>query len=516
MAHHYDVAILGTQPAGVLAAALLAKRGRRVLLVDHGESVLSYRRRGLRLPLTPTLVPTLERSPATKRVHEELGILPQWRTTATPLRTTFQAVLPQHRLDIRPAAEDVLSEVSLEFPELRDAVANFFERLFALDDEATRLLEERGPLAPDGPFKKLRARVGTSPPARLDAPLETNDLMAGIPLDHPLREVLLGPLTFFGHLDADNPSTLHGVRLMANYFRGAVDFADSVEGWPTFLRRVAEEAGVDYRRSAIVRRVEISRRRVSALELEDDRLPYRADFFVSNTLGNPRELMATADLHPRFALDQERARPVGGLFVVNLMVRPEVIPCGLHRIAFLLNGRRQQRDDEPKDPPLMLRHYSALDSAAARNGNGNGDSKSESETYEVLSVACPVRVADIQHSPERFSLLKEQILGRVRRVVPFLDDHLVDVSSASDTTAWDIESEPNVRRIDPWTLHPIYETPERPFLGVSVRSLRTYYKNLLHCGRDVVPGLGVEGDYITAWSVADDIQRLAGKAWKPR
>ena len=38
--------------AGLIAAALLAKRGAQILLVDNGESSTAYRRNGLRLPLT--------------------------------------------------------------------------------------------------------------------------------------------------------------------------------------------------------------------------------------------------------------------------------------------------------------------------------------------------------------------------------------------------------------------------------------------------------------------------------
>ena len=46
------------------------------------------------------------------------------------------------------------------------------------------------------------------------------------------------------------------------------------------------------------------------------------------------------------------------------------------------------------------------------------------------------------------------------------------------------------------------------------RNLRTQYKNLLHVGRDVLPGLGVEGEYLTGQAAAMQLKKLAKRKWQ--
>ena len=53
MAEHFDVCVLGGQPAGFLLAALLAKRKLRTILIDHGEGFDQYKQGGVVYPLLP-------------------------------------------------------------------------------------------------------------------------------------------------------------------------------------------------------------------------------------------------------------------------------------------------------------------------------------------------------------------------------------------------------------------------------------------------------------------------------
>jgi phytoene dehydrogenase-like protein len=180
--------------------------------------------------------------------------------------------------------------------------------------------------------------------------------------------------------------------------------------------------------------------------------------------------------------------------------------------AFLLNGRRRIRADDPVDPPLFLQRFPAQ---RAEQGHGRNKQPATDDEHEVLSIACPVRVSEVEHTPARINALRAQIIGRVRRVVPFLDDYLTDVSMPIDTQSWDADADSSAtRRVNPWRLHPIYEAATRPFLGIAARPVGTYFKNLVHCGQDVVPGLGLEGEYIAGTRAALRLQEMAGRAWR--
>lgn len=495
MSQHYDVAVIGTQLSGIIAAALLAKRGRRVLLIDHGESATTYRRGGRNLPLLPTLLPTLDQAPHVQRVHDELGLGPELRALARPSEAAFQTILPRHRLDVTSAPDAILAELKLEFPDVADAIGHFFTRLVAIDATITDYLSANPPLPPSTWLQRLRGQISRRQVMHLDAPFETEVLLEGIPEDHPVRTVLLGPLAFFSHLWPDQPSTFQAARLIARYFRGVSTVQDGAAGITRLLLAAAERSGVSVRPGAVVRKISSRGRRLHELVIEDERLSHSADIFISNTLGPFYELLEGRDRHPRFVAEEQAVAPSGGLLVLNCVVDRAVVPEAMAAAAFLLNGRRQTRGDEPADPPLFVQR-------AAPPPTGPG-SRSRDPEIVVLSVACPVRIADIAHSPERINAVKTQMLGRLRRVVPFLDSYLQDASLTIDTAGWELETEGGKRRVEPWRLHPIYEPHQRPLLGVAARSLRTYYRNLIHCGRDVIPGLGLEGEYITGYQAAD-------------
>lgn len=508
---HFDVAVIGGQVSGLIAGALLAKRGRRVVLLDHGEGTSHYRRKGLRLPLVPTLVPSLDSAPAVQKVHHELGLGPDLRTASESLDPLFQAIMPKHRIDVRAGQDALLNELRLEFPELAEPVRRFFARLFALDAEITALIKETPPLPSSGLADRVRAKSALARMAHLDAPFESHNLMTGIPEDHPLREVLLGPLAFFGYLAPEAPSTLHAVRLIARYFRGVVDLADSVGGLTSVLTKAAERAGVVIRRGAVVRDVKQSGKRLVDIGILDDKVRVAADYFIANTLGPFQELLPASKAKALYTGGYQAIRPSGSLLVVNLVVQRDVIPGAMGRALFLLNGRRKPRGDEKIDPPLLLRRYPA---ERGEPGPAHSSKPKEDSEHEILSVACPVRTSDVAHSPEGLARTKTQMVERLARVVPFLGSFLVDTSLPVETTTWDVESSNVVRRLDPWTLHPIFEPAERPLLGVAARGLRTPFANLVHCGRDVVPGLGLEGEYVTGLGAAETLQKMAGRAWK--
>lgn len=510
MTQHYDIIVVGMQTSGVIAAGLLAKRGRRVLLLDHGEQTSSYRTKGLALPLVPTIVPTLEDSPPMRQVHDELALMPALRAKSSPVEVAFQALMPRQRIDIRTRRDALLDELRAEFPDVVDATAEALNRIFELDDIISGFLAANPPLPPATWVERWRIKKGLEKVAHLDKPFEADELLGGLPADHPVRELLLGPLYFFGHLTSDVPTTLHAVRLIARYYRGVVTFQDRLGGLAALLVKAAEQAGVEVKRNAVVRSITPAKRKLVELELEDGRHSLTADFFIHNTLRPFEELIPTAKQHPRFLLERQAVRQAGSLLVVNLVVRREVIPLGMATSAFVLNGRRRARDEAPSDPPLFVCRYPAQ----RFDAHGKiGATLVDDPQHEVLSVACPVRTAEVAHSPERFNAYKTQMVARIERVVPFLKEHLVDTSLPVDTTSWDVDSE-TMRHMDPWSIYPLYETSSPPFLGVAARAIRGYYSNLIYCGRDVVPGLGLEGEYVTGLGAAATVQKVGKSLWK--
>ncbi|MEL7304405.1 MAG: NAD(P)-binding protein [Myxococcota bacterium] len=505
MTQHYDVAVIGTQTAGLIAAALLAKREHRVIVLDHGENIRFYRHHGIHLPLTPTLIPSFEGSPPIKQVHDELGISPELRNAVVLQEPSFQAVMPEHRIDIVGRRPAFLEELRYEFPELVEPVRRFFERLFERDEEIGQLLSDPGPFPPNGWKERIGLSRKRNAFSRFSAPFEESEMLEGIPENHPVRDLLLGPLTFFGHLNPTTPSSLHAIRLIARYFRGSLTFKDRIGGLHGLLQNAAEDSGATIKHGALVHAMETSGRNVTRIVTNTDR-PVSADYVIYNALAPLEELLPAGKTNAKVTLESQLVRPVGSLLVCNMVVQRDVIPCGMAEALFLLNGRRSRRAEEPRDAPIFMRRYPAQHGEAIRS---RGLRPTVDPNREVLSVALPIRTKEVTHSPERLAALREQLSQRVRRLLPFLDQHLVDTSFPSETSSWDLEGEGVVRAVDPWLLHPLYEVSEQPWLGVAGRANRGFVKNLIYASRDVLPGLGLEGEYLTALKAVETVSTLS-------
>lgn len=225
---HFNVVVIGMQQAGLIAASLLKKRGLRVLLLDHGEDTTGYEQQGWRLPLAPSVLPMMSGSSVWQRVHAELGIDVDLQSALRPLDPSFQAIMPHHRIDIYSDRRRFHDEITREFPRQSGAIANFLDRIFAADAEISALLNRAPALPPWGLWSRFRVTALSGRAAHLDAPFDSHDFLAGVKYGHPLRELLFAPLHFFGYLGNRIPSTLHAVRLIAQYYRGT---ASLDAGW---------------------------------------------------------------------------------------------------------------------------------------------------------------------------------------------------------------------------------------------------------------------------------------------
>ena len=146
MSMTYDCLLIGMQPSGLLAAALLAKRGYRVGIVDQEESHKTYTEQTWKFPLLPGLMPNLEKSALIRRIHTELetpSIFEQAKK-----QPCFQAVFPKHRFNISPSLEDLLTEIEREIPAKKEIARRFFHQLREMQEQISDFLIRFPPLPP--------------------------------------------------------------------------------------------------------------------------------------------------------------------------------------------------------------------------------------------------------------------------------------------------------------------------------------------------------------------------------
>ncbi len=116
------------------------------------------------------------------------------------------------------------------------------------------------------------------------------------------------------------------------------------------------------------------------------------------------------------------------------------------------------------------------------------------------------QLIDTGSSPLRF--VREEALDAIRSVVPFFDDHAIWIDSPHDgLPPRALRGDTELPCSDPWTRGPytmkaVYEYPTRRALGVCALPTRTPVRGVFLCNEQVAPGLGFEGSFLAATSVA--------------
>ncbi len=484
--NYYDVIVIGTQLGPLVAAALLARRGFRVLVIAHDDLPWTYGWGGARLQQEPFTVAGAE-TPAVKRVLSELSLTQIFRRRATPHEPAYQVVTPRHRVDFTTDEEAFGREIDREFPEVRRAAEGFYQLLDARNRELDKVLGSDLVLPPETFFERReldRAAVH-NPFAPARGPV---DPFADVPAGHPFRAAILAQVRWASELDVTDGSPLPLVRLHASWARGTHCIEGGLEGLKALiLDRISTHSG-DVRKQMEADRIVLRRGRVAGVRMKGQEDVTGCNFVVLGTdLHRLEGLIDLAELGKKFNQRYAEVRPAYRRYTLNLVVEGRVVPEGMAHDVLLL-----------ADPAAPLEEENLL------RIETTGAPSDELRTFCVGAMLPADRLAE----PGFLASMRERVLERARWLVPFLDDHLVavdsphdgrplrDVRRAVDVPLGDRSSRspdrmPTVCRID------------RPGpLDVTGITHRTGVKNLLVASRQVVPGLAMEGEFLAALGVA--------------
>jgi phytoene dehydrogenase-like protein len=122
----YDVAVIGSGLAGLIAAAYLAKHGKKVFMTDPGAEpggiLAAFHENEYCFPALPAITHGFEPRGPYQNLYAHLGI---------PLREIqrppyYQVVLPDRRITISPDVQATLDELRREFPREIDNIVRVY------------------------------------------------------------------------------------------------------------------------------------------------------------------------------------------------------------------------------------------------------------------------------------------------------------------------------------------------------------------------------------------------------
>jgi phytoene dehydrogenase-like protein len=481
--HVYDVLVLGGQVGGALAAALLARRGYKVLLVEHEPAGAGYESEGWQLPYAPHVVPPLGALPALGPALDELHLTAPAQRAVQPHRPELQLVLPGVRLDLH-------AEPARRAAELQRALHGGAEalrgRLAAAAEQGAptdAFFREPRALPPEGMMERWRLQREAAALPALGAAPALSDA-------EPADALLRGLLPFVSHLHRP-AAPLAQTRPLSQVLRGPGRF---VGGGGAGLRQVllarlvelgGEVLGPQSGEAHVVEHLAFSGGRVEGVKLLRSDTVYRADAVVAAVDAEGLRRLVPDRKKQRALVDQlDASTPRDFLFAVNWVVPERALPRGLGELALVATG----------DAELGALLLQVL--PARRAGE-------EVASTRVVCAGAFVPASARELGEEHLAALAARVEAQLDTLMPFTAGHRLHRS----VVALDAGSV-RAGRLLP---HPLFALEGDAALGVGGLKQRTPLKNLLLAGREVLPGLGLEGEVLAGVRAAGLVQELLQK-----
>jgi phytoene dehydrogenase-like protein len=475
----YDVVVCGGETTGLVAGALLARRGLRVLLLGHEADHAAFEAGGATLSRAPALLPPLDDAPA-GRVFKELDYTAVVRRRAPVARTALRVVLPGQQIDFSSDVAATERELGRAFGATGAAVGAALGRLGELGRLIEPLLASAITLPPHGFWE--RREVG-----RFESllPKPGTDLHAPLAAEHPFRAVAAAPAALSTALVPHEIGVVAETRALELGRRGAHLLEGGLAGLHDILLGRFETFGGDQRRRLTP--VEIVLRRGRAVGVRV--LPR------DETIGCHRLIWAgptttlRAALGPAAPARERRGAPAlriaGYRHALALLCEPGAIPEGTPPRLIAIG-----------DPSRPLTEDNAVAVTI-------GPPSARPADRIPVWVECVVPTHAIEAGAGYLRALRGRLVHVLGRLLPTLPPRLTLLASPYDGLPAEVRGAPvGEAPARPLVPPPVYALAVPRALDVLGLPHETGVKNLTLAGRENLPGLGLEGELVSGWGLA--------------
>lgn len=495
---YYDVVVLGRSLGALVAAALLARRDFRVLVVGQGARPPSYRfeRHVLRRSAFSLVAGA---SPVWKRVLAELAQTQSFRRRAEFLDPMMSLLLPSQRMELPQDPELFARELDRELPDLRRVIDELHAEVAKVHDAADSAFD-RDATWPPGTFWERRetGRLASGLPYLRGEAFA--DLLGELPSSHRYRAIVRELSAFASDLAGKIPPFALA-RLYGSFLRGHSAFARGEDELDELLLERIEAHGGALRLDDRVSRIGLRGGALTSVMIDGDLSPTGATFVISDQTGAElSELTGGEGIAARAHREWPRLSRAAGRFVMSLVVRTQGLPKPLGREMLVLP------DFDGHSPPL---HVVRLEPARMPDA----PAESALESLLVAEMRLPLH----QPGPVSLGEAREYVLRTLTTELPFLGRHLVAVDSPHDgRPAWKwvdgqrveverIHLQGASSRAEP--MEPQYTLASAGWLGLAGEPVRGPIAKTFLVGGSVLPALGQEGQLLAASSAARIITR---------
>jgi len=480
----YDVIVVGGQLGGAMAAALLAKRGYRVMLVEHDGMGYGYEHGNFLLPYAPFVAPQLRTMPQAEEAFAELGLTTTVQRSLKSHVPDLQLILPQGRVDLPHDEAKRLAELKRVFGDRSEQLNALIKNAAAQHERSDPFFKERPELPPSGVLESwaLKKQIRKHPA------LETPFVLSG---DEPPIRSLLGLAPFVSYAAAPR-GPLPSSRTLSQVLRSSTRYPGGREGLRELLCRRLLDLGGDLlwresTESSIVESLAFEGGKLVGVQILRSDNIYRSAYMVAATDSAALRRLISDKKSQRKLIELLDLSVVKQfLFAVNWVVRADAIPRGMGDLLLFHTG----------DPDLEL-------VLVQLHGARRVGSKADDESARVVSAGAFVPATARDLGEGYLKLIADRISNHLSDLMPFAKQHLL-LSSAPYLDAGGVRG----ARLLP---HPLFEVDAEGYLGVTGLSQETPLKNLFLTNREVLPGLGLEGEFLAGIRAARLVQNAMNK-----
>jgi hypothetical protein len=489
--NHYDLIVVGADVAGLVAAALVARRGKRVLVLPHGPADGCYRLQARALPLetAPIVHATC---PPVERVLGELGLVQQTRRQAAPVFGLVHHVLPDARVDLETSERNLDEELARVWPDDDARAAWSLRRRWAEATDAVLgdLLASESALAADGFWgRRFLARVATQLPGR------DTDECAPLPAAHALRLMADAPLPWLSHLTPAQLGKAAALRLGRLWGVGPDDLPSGERRVRELLLSRIELHSGEVKRELRVAEVLLKRGKIAGVSLLGKRDHYGCDHLIVADVRLLLDKSLLGDAMPRgLSTSLAAIAPAAQRFVMHVEIDERGVTPAFGGMALLSPVAAAGERDEDGFVPDRAHGVGHL---YVRSEPGGGENLRRFAITRIVAVDEPL------------SDQRERILAELdeRGVLPFCRPWIRLVHSPHDGRDAEDGDGRLLDELGPGTamslpMNPIWFTEDQPLLGVGLLPAATGIRGLGVACRASLPGLGLEGEFAAGAAAA--------------
>ncbi len=496
-----DVIIIGTELAGLVTGAFLAKRGLSVTVLNFDKDVVTEKKN-----IQPNLITHLE-SRLFKSILGRLSILDHELNVIRRLDIPYQVVLPKHRIDVYRDRERFYRELKREFSGDYEKIRDFYETMdhfdATLDAEALQEL-----ILPNGFKKRWKFSKFIKETGLNHRVSEYTDRLG---YDGEVRAFLESQLKLLSQTHSENPFTYQIAKSLGNdncllfEVKGGIGhlkklFLDKIEA---FSGRVKNEVRIE--------NFGFEKRKITALKLGgfegmigcryvlwNDEVKKIARYFPKN-LWTRRLIKRLENIQPR----QYH-------FSIQYELDTDVIPVGMRENVLYIGD---------PDAELSGANYLHLNHYRPAEGSPPG-------TPAFLTVSYLLKAEHVNEPSEFFTALHEQITHRLKSLMPFSEGRirlkfpLPDKAPEEEGVLFTIEKSDFEIFRENACANPIYELVPQNFADLFPIHNRTLFKNLLFTSPEILASLGFEGKFLLGLKTIDliwnEVEANQKKAIKQR